>query len=233
MQRQLYVAATIAIGLATLSNGATSAQENRPGIAVMAFENGGSYGQDAEDFEALRVGIQQMLMTEIAMNNAARVVERSQINALIAEQDLAADGRVDANTAAQLGKLVGAKYMIFGSFNNFYGDMRIDARIVNTETSEIVKTTRVRDSAEDLYQMIVDLGGTIMNDVSLPALPDAVREAREARELPAEALTLYSRALFFQDRGQDERAIELFRRVQTEFPQMTEASDALVQLGQT
>ncbi len=233
MQRQLYVAATMAIGLAALSNGAISAQENRPGIAVMAFENGGSYGQDAQDFEALRVGIQQMLMTEIAMNNAARVVERSQINSLIAEQDLAADGRVDANTAAQLGKLVGAKYMIFGSFNNFYGDMRIDARIVNTETSEIVKTTRVRDSAEDLYQMIVDLGGTIMNDVSLPALPDAVREAREARELPAEALTLYSRALFFQDRGQDERAIELFRRVQTEFPQMTEASDALIQLGQT
>ena len=78
-----------------------------------------------------------------------------------------------------------------------------------------------------------NLGGTIMDDVSLPPLPDEVREARESRELPAEALTLYSRALFFQDRGQEERAIELFRRVQTEFPEMTEATDALVQLGQT
>ena len=233
MRRQLYATAAIAMGMAVFSSGTISAQDNRPGIAVMTFENGGSYGQDAEDFEALRVGLQQMLLTELAMNNAARVVERSQINALIAEQDLAANGRVDANTAAQLGKLVGAKYMIFGSFNNFYGDMRIDARIVNTETSEIVKTTRVRDSAEDLYQMIVNLGGTIMDDVSLPPLPDEVREARESRELPAEALTLYSRALFFQDRGQEERAIELFRRVQTEFPEMTEATDALVQLGQT
>jgi len=167
------------------------------------------------------------------MNNAARIVDRAQLNALIAEQDLGASGRVDQNTAARIGRLVGAKYMIFGSFTDFYGDFRIDARIVDTETSEIVKTTRVRDSREDMYQLIVQMGETIMEDVDLPPLPEAVREARESRELPAEALTLYSRALFFQDRGQEDRAIQLFRRVQTEFPEMTEATEALQQLGQT
>ena len=154
MRRQLYTAAAMAVGLATLSSGAVMAQDTRPGIAVMAFDNGGSYGQDAENFEALRVGIQQMLLTELAMNNAARVVERSQINALVAEQDLAADGRVDPNTAAQIGQLVGARYMIFGSFIDFYGETRIDARIVDTETSEIVNTTRVRNSREEMYQKL-------------------------------------------------------------------------------
>jgi len=232
MRRQLTIAATLSLGLALLHVGAISAQDNRPGIAVMTFEDGGSYGQDAEDFQALRVGMQQMLMTELGMNSAARVVDRAQINALLQEQDLGANGRVDQNTAARIGKVVGARYMIFGSFMDFYGDFRIDARIIDVETSELVKTTRVRDSREELYQLIVELGESIMADVNLPPLPEAVREARESRELPAEALTLYSRALFYQDRGQDDRAIELFRRVQTEFPEMTEATEALQQLGQ-
>ena len=29
------------------------AQDTRPGIAVLPFENGGSYGQDKENFDAL------------------------------------------------------------------------------------------------------------------------------------------------------------------------------------
>lgn len=233
MRRQLFAAASLGLGLALVGSGPVSGQDNRPAIAVMAFEDGGSYGQEAEDFQALRVGMQQMLITELAMNNAARIVDRTQLNALLEEQNLVTAGRVDPNTAAQIGKLVGARYMIFGSFIDFYGDFRIDARIVDTQTSELVKTTRVRDSREELYQLIVQLGETIMDDVNLPALPAGVREARESRELPAEALTLYSRALFYQDRGQEERAIQLFRRVQTEFPQMTEATEALEQLGQS
>src|SRR5262245_7660699 len=88
------------------------AQDNRPGVAVLQFDNGGSYGQDKENFEALQVGLQQMLVTELSANPALRVVDRREINKLISEQDLGATGRVDQSTAAKLGKLVGARYMI-------------------------------------------------------------------------------------------------------------------------
>src|SRR6185503_16935363 len=107
------------------------AQDTRPGIAVFPFDNGGSYGQDKENFEALQVGMQQMLTTEFAQNPALRVVDRTQIKSLLAEQDLGAQGRVDANTAAKIGKVVGAKYVVMGGFIDFYGDLRLDARIVN------------------------------------------------------------------------------------------------------
>ncbi len=87
-------------------------QDTRPGIGVWILENGGSYGQDAEDFEALRVGLQQILMTELARNPAMRVVERSQLNALIAEQDLGAGCLFDPETAALVGRIVWAKYLV-------------------------------------------------------------------------------------------------------------------------
>lgn len=234
MRFRTYIALGIAMGLMSYPMATASGQDSRPGIAVWAFENGGSYGQDAEVFDALQVGMQQMLMTELAQNSALRVVDRAEINALMQEQDLGASGRVDANTAARVGKLVGARYMVLGGFIDFYGDFRIDARIVNVETGEIVNTARVRDKREELYKLVIDLATDVTEGVNLPALPSQVREARENRDLPAEALTLYSRALFFQDRGMNDRAIQLFRRVQSEFPDMVEeTSEALKQLGQS
>ena len=204
------------------------AQDSRPGIGVWIFNNGGSYGQDAEDFEALRVGLQQILMTELARNSALRVVERSQLNALIAEQDLG--NRVDPNSAAQVGQIIGAKYMVLGGFVDFYGDFRIDARIVDSETSELVKAIGVREKREDLYQLIVDLATQLTENVSLPALDNEEALEEQAREIPVEALTLFSRAVFFEDRGDADRAREYYSRAVQSFPEYSEATERLQQL---
>ena len=208
------------------------AQDSRPGIAVFPFDNGGSYGQDKENFDALQVGLQQMLITEFAQNPQLRIVERGRIKDLLAEQDLGASGRVDANTAAKIGKVVGARYVVLGGFIDFYGDFRIDARIVNVETSELVKVVKVNDKRDKLYGLVVNLAGSITRDVNLPALPRQAMEQRESRQVPTEALQLYSRALLYADRGDATRAAELFNRAIEVFPDYTEAQEGLRQLKQ-
>ena len=162
----------LAAGVATSQAAILQAQgDTRAGIAVLPFDNGGSYGQSKEDFEALGVGFQQMLTTELSQNPAFRVVDRSQIKSLLAEQDLGAAGRVDANTAAKVGKVVGAKYVVMGGFIDFYGDLRLDARIVNVETSEILKSIGERDKRENLYASVTKLAADVTKGVNLPALP--------------------------------------------------------------
>jgi TolB-like protein len=222
-----------ALGLAAgLAAPVAQGQDSRPGIAVFPFDNGGSYGQDKENFDALQVGLQQMLITEFAQNPQLRIVERGRIKDLLAEQDLGASGRVDANTAAKLGKLVGARYVVLGGFIDFYGDFRIDARIVNVETSELVKVVKVNDKRDKLYGLVVSLAGSITRDVNLPALPRQAMEQRESRQVPTEALQLYSRALLYADRGDASRAAELFNRAIEVFPEYTEAQEGLRQLKQ-
>ena len=222
-----------ALGLAAgLAAPVAQGQDSRPGIAVFPFDNGGSYGQDKEKFDALQVGLQQMLITEFAQNPQLRIVERGRIKDLLAEQDLGASGRVDANTAAKLGKLVGARYVVLGGFIDFYGDFRIDARIVNVETSELVKVVKVNDKRDKLYGLVVSLAGSVTRDVNLPALPRQAMEQRESRQVPTEALQLYSRALLYADRGDASRAAELFNRAIEVFPEYTEAQEGLRQLKQ-
>jgi TolB-like protein len=217
--------------VAALVPAVVSAQtpDTRPGVAVLPFLQGISIGAEKETLDALSVGLQQILITELSQNEAMRVVDRNVLRDLMAEQDLARDGRVDAATAAKIGKLVGARYVFTGGFNDVNGQFRLDGRVVDVETSEVLKAEQVTDKRENLYGIVMDMSKKITDGLKLPALKAEVREAREARrsELPREAVILYSQAQYFQDRGDVGRARELYRRITTEFPRMTEAKEAL------
>lgn len=227
--------AMLLFGGAAVTAGAEAqqTQDTRPGIAVLPFERGIALGLERETIEALGVGVQQIMITELAQNPRLRVVDRSVIRDLMAEQDLGATGRVDAQTAARIGRIVGARYVVAGGFNDDGGTFHLDGRIVDVETSEIIKAERVSDRRANLYGVIVSLGSRLVQGVNLPPLPQQARSDRETRgaSIPREAVILYSQAQFFHDRGQTDRARELYRRLTTEFPQLTEAQEALRQIG--
>jgi TolB-like protein len=202
-------------------------QDTRPGIAVLPFSNGGSYGQAKEDYDALQRGIAGMMISELARNPAARVVEREQIQQLIGEQNLGAQGRVDSATVARIGKITGARYMVMGTFVDFYGDFRIDVRLVNTETSEIVKTESDKVQRDHLFDLIRTISERLMKDVNLPQLERRASDQRMDRRIPTEALTYYSRALLYQDRGQKDKAVEMYTHALAIFPEYAEAKEGL------
>ncbi len=225
--RSMVALLALTLGGAALVGAQQRGQDTRPGIAVLPFNNGGSYGQGKEDFDALERGIAGMMISELAANPAARVVEREAIQRLLEEQNLGAQGRVDAQTAAKIGKLVGARYMVMGTFIDFYGDFRVDVRLINTETSEVVKTESERMQRDHLFDIIRNVAARLMKDASLPALPRPASDQRMSRQVPTEALTYYSRALLYQDRGQKEKAVEMFNRALTIFPGYAEAQEGL------
>lgn len=224
--RMARTAVTVTALVAAATAPAT-AQDSRPGIAVLSFENGGSYGKDKEDFDALRKGIAAMLISELAQNRNVRLVDRGEIQRLLDEQGLAVAERVDRETAAKIGKLVGARYMIAGSFIDLYGDFRVDARIIDVETGEILKVVRSDPKLHDrrdMSRMIQSVAERIMVDAKLPPLPAGTAQ-RPA--VPTEALALFSRALLYQDRGDKAKAVEYYQKALDAYPAYTEASEGL------
>ncbi len=150
----------------------------------------------------------------------------------MAEQDLGASGRVDANTAARIGKLTGAKYMILGGFIDWYSDFRIDARVVDVETGEIVKVQRKREKRDDLFEMVVELANELTRGVNLKPLSREVFNDRKeyASKAPEDAARLYFKGLMHKDRGNNDRAVELFSQAIDRFPEFTEAKEQLRQI---
>ena len=127
-----------ALALAALSPFAARAQDSRPGIAVMPFENGGSYGRNKEDFEALQQGIPAMLMSKLPDKTSwIEAISTASTNRTSPPR-----AGLTRPPAAHVGKLVGARYMIMGAFMDHYGKMRIDAPIVISKPARFSKLSR-------------------------------------------------------------------------------------------
>lgn len=205
--------------------------DTRPGVAVWAFSNGGSFGSDPWDYSALTVGLQQMLITELSQNPELRLVNRSHIQEIIQELELGQTGYVSPETSARVGQLVQARYMIIGSFVDANGTMRLDARIDNVETGEILAETaaKVQDDRDDLLEMVVELGVLLLEAADLPPLAQEVVAARRATEFSGEGAMLYAQALVQGDSGHPEEAVRLLRRVVDEFPDYDQARQDLEQ----
>jgi tetratricopeptide (TPR) repeat protein len=80
---------------------------------------------------------------------------------------------------------------------------------------------------DHLYDIIRNVAARLMKDANLPALTRQASDQRMSRQVPTEALTYYSRALLYQDRGQKEKAVEMFNRALTIFPEYAEAQEGL------
>src|SRR5260370_8377593 len=109
--RSLSVTALVSLALGAPVAATLGAQgrgpDTRPGIAVLAFDNSGSYGQAKENFDALEKGIAGMVISELAANPAARVVEREQIQKLLTEQHLAPSAKLPPQPPPTTRNLVG------------------------------------------------------------------------------------------------------------------------------
>jgi TolB-like protein len=61
--------------------------------------------------------------------------------------------RFDQNTATKIGKLLGAEIIITGTYFEFYGNLRVDAKFINVETGEIAFSVGVDGAREKLFDL--------------------------------------------------------------------------------
>jgi len=78
------------------------------------------------------------------VNSGFRVVDRSQLDTIRAEQRYQRSGEVDSRTAVDIGKFAGAKYIVTGSIDGPGTLRRLRLRVLDTETAEVVGVASVR-----------------------------------------------------------------------------------------
>lgn len=142
----------------------TAADEKpRPTFGILQFEADSQ--MSGESWWSARVnilnGIAEM-MTTAMVEKGYRLIERQRLNEILKEQDLGTAGRIDAATAAKMGKVIGCDYLVLGTVTQWgiskkggsVGGMlgrvtgvgvkqtnanaTIDIRIVNSTTAEIM-----------------------------------------------------------------------------------------------
>jgi len=134
-------------------------------IAVFIFEDKTDRSWRWWNNKGVGEGMADMLTTELVKSGNYTVIERQELDKIIAEQKLGASGAVTPQSAAEIGKLLGVELAVVGSVTEFgYKDnstggklkgvgigvrtqsatVGIDCRLVNTTTAEIIAAENVR-----------------------------------------------------------------------------------------
>lgn len=206
-------------------------QEATSRFAVLPFENTGSYGQDREVFEGLELGLPALLSRAIDRHPAADAVGRQALDAAMRGLNVGAGQRVDAATAAQVGKQAGARYTVTGSFADFYGKFRINARLVDARTAEIVAVVSNEDPKLQDRAQLAGIVQTIAERLTSAAGLSAYPSGTAPMAIPTDAITAFSRGLLHETRGDRAKATEFYRTAVTGFPQFEDAKEGLSRVG--
>jgi TolB-like protein len=194
--------------------------QSKPTVAIMYF-NDDAIGKAHDELAPLSKGICDVLITEMADNPGITVIERDQLQSILAEQKLVTDKAVDQSTAIRVGKLLSVHHMIFGGFiTDPAGTMVLTLRSVNVETGKIEYTTNASDKTANLLALIHKVAVKTNAGLKLPDIPKQVGEARAAKDekIPFTSVMLYSRGLEAKDAGKKSEAITLFNQALASFP---------------
>ena len=185
MKRILSLALLCILALTLTVPAALAADKSsKPRIAVIEFKNKADnqwwYHGGAE-------AMQDVFVTELVKSGKFRVVEREQLQALMAEKNLSLSGDVDPSTAVKIGKLLGVNYLLTGSVTEygvtdkgahgrsigrlpgFAAGKRsfvaaVNARVIDTSTGEIAWADEASAEESSVKVNVGGFGGGVDDD---------------------------------------------------------------------
>jgi len=212
--------AALALSLLVMPVVAHATTDTRPTVAVLYFDYS---GKDA-DMAVLKKGLAQMLISDLSALDGVRLVERDRLEEILAELKLAQSGKIDASTAAKVGKLLGARYMVLGGYFDLMDTLRADARVVEVETGKVLQSTGAQGKPQDFLsveQKLSEAIGKILQAKATAAVvPETTKAAppRPPTALKVKTALRYSKALDAKDRGDKATAKKELAEVVKEQP---------------
>jgi len=150
----------IYIGLiAILLSVLVSAQSQRLSIVIADFSiNGAS--------PALAKMINEYVINYFTETGKYKVIERAQLNKVLRELRLSNSDLADAGNAIKIGKLLSAYGIVIGSLTKLKNELIIIVRLVSTQTALIVRTSKVKVSANAGEEVLDNTCKAIVNKLA-------------------------------------------------------------------
>jgi len=120
-------------------------------IAIVNFRN----TSNNTELDYLEDSIPESIITSMAKSGQLEIVERSRLQDAIKEMELGMSGVVDEKTAVEVGRAVGANAILVGSYVAIGSMIQINARLIDVETSKIVKADSKRGNVgEEIFNLM-------------------------------------------------------------------------------
>ncbi|MBI4535479.1 MAG: hypothetical protein HY708_04315, partial [Ignavibacteriae bacterium] len=190
--------------------GSTQVERPDPGIqtiAILDFKNRSI--DDKEKYDPMEKGFAELLIGQLSGTINLKVIERERIQWILDEIGLENDpGRFDMTSAVRVGKQLGVHTILLGSFIKVSDEIKLLARLVKVETSEILATDEVTGDADKFFELTEKLGEKVARKINVAISKADLEKGTETRSL--DAIMSYSEGLVLLEKGDYKSAYEKF-----------------------
>ncbi|MEW5994573.1 MAG: CsgG/HfaB family protein [Candidatus Zixiibacteriota bacterium] len=180
-------------------------------IAIMEFDNF-SVGKYQEKLGPLGKGLADFFEHDFGKISSMKVIERDKINFVLKELELQKSGAVDAATAVRAGKILGARYMVFGSITQLDDrQTRMVVRVVSVETSEIIASVD-KEGAPYYTKIEKELVEELAKKLDVQLSEETAALIKEGGTESLDATAFYAKGLEYMDRYDYKKAYEFFKK---------------------
>ncbi|MGV3523385.1 MAG: tetratricopeptide repeat protein [Candidatus Sericytochromatia bacterium] len=202
-------------------------------VVILPFRNLSRHSED----EWLSDSFAESLTMGLLKVEALQLVERSQLQHLLKEQQFGQSGLVDESSAPRLGKLLGAKVVVLGSFQKVGDQLQAWVRFVDVENGQIDarRSAEVQGRFPDIFALQKQLASGLIQQLQVAAQPAELQEMGQVLDATASPVAYqhYMRGLKLQRAGdslQLQQAQEAFEAAVAEDPNYVLALSALADL---
>lgn len=130
-------------------------------VAILDFQVLSGNKADAFLSESAASDLQKALLE----SGKFQPVERQKIEKAIEELAFSQSNLADESKSIELGKFLGARFLVMGSIIKVGSDTKINCRMIETETTKIIMAESVRGKSENLLDLIEQLSALIKSKV--------------------------------------------------------------------
>lgn len=198
-------------------------------LAVLYFENNSIV--DNEALDPLQKGLAAMMVTDLSNLSGMKVVERERIQYLLDEIKMEQSEYFSEESAVRVGKLLGAHTLLMGGFTKLdKNHMRIDARLIKTETGELLKAEKVEGKPNKIVELQAELALKMAANLDVAVAKEEKKAIQADKGQSMEAVLAYTRGLNLEDEQKFAEAYDAYKEALASAPDMQEAQNRVTAL---
>ena len=196
-------------------------------VAILDFENTSGIAK----YNGLGKAMSSMLITDIEANVSPKrlqLVERSQIQKVLKEQNFQASSAVDKTSSVKAGKLLGVKYLLVGDIYILNDVLVINARLTDTETGDIKFSKKQEGKLVGWLNLKTNIAKELAASIAMPFTEPNIPD----KEMNMATITSFGNAITAKDEGKIEKAEEIVNTIQEFSPDFKYLDDLKSQLDE-
>jgi serine/threonine protein kinase/tetratricopeptide (TPR) repeat protein len=204
-------------------SGPRAAAEVQPrSIAVITFTN---ITREPAD-EWIGSGIAETVSADLKTIHGLTVIGRERIFDALRNLQPADERALDDRFATEIGRGLGARWIVAGGYQRFGTEIRIIARFVEVATGEILRNVKIDGAIADIFRLQDRIVFELTQGLQLQLAGSEIADIEEPETGSVEAYELFSRGVLtlrLASRDAPDRAISLFEKALAIDPEYAEA----------